>query len=243
MSHVGGLLVFIAVFLPSLIAALDALRIEAISRPATDMLSMFLAVVPHIIAAGLILAVTWLVGSFASRLLASLLQTLGFDTLPARVGLGHAFEGKSASGFIGKVALFFAMLFAVVEAANQLDSVILVIGFWLAGLAHEAIERAAGPNSCGLARFAILGLVVAMDLRAMGIADDIVNLAFGLTLGAIALDKMPLSKAERLFFGTSCTSLVKQRTRSPIKLRRTEVNRLSHPNLDRLTHARNREHK
>lgn len=211
LSHVGGLLVFIAVFLPSLIAALDALRIEAISRPATDMLSMFLAAVPHIIAAGLILAVTWLVGSFASRLLASLLQTLGFDTLPARVGLGHAFEGKSASGFVGKIALFFAMLFATVEAANQLGflqvgdivatfirfggdvllgSVILVIGFWLADMAHEAIDRAAGPNSRGLARiarFAILGLVVAMGLRAMGIADDIVNLAFGLTLGAIAV--------------------------------------------------------
>ena len=210
LSNVGGLLVFIAVFLPSLIAALDALRIEAISRPATDMLSMFLAAVPHIIAASLILAVTWLVGSFATRLLASLLQTLGFDTLPSRIGLGHAFEDKSASGFVGKVALFFAMLFATVEAANQLGflqvsdivatfirfggdvllgSVILVLGFWLAGMAHEAIDRASGPNSRGLARiarFAILGLVVAMGLRAMGIADDIVNLAFGLTLGAIA---------------------------------------------------------
>ncbi|ABE50054.1 MULTISPECIES: mechanosensitive ion channel [Methylobacillus] len=211
LSHVGGLIVFIAVFLPSLIAALDALRIEAISRPATEMLSMFLAAVPHIIAAGLILGLTWLVGSFAARLLASLLHTLGFDALPARIGLGHAFEGKSASGLVGKIALFFAMLFATVEAANQLGflqvsdiiatfirfggdvllgSVILVVGFWLAGLAHEAIDRATGPNSRGLARiarFAILGLVVAMGLRAMGIADDIVNLAFGLTLGAIAV--------------------------------------------------------
>ncbi|MBS0309015.1 MAG: mechanosensitive ion channel [Proteobacteria bacterium] len=211
LSHMAGLLVFIAVFLPSLIAALDALHIEAISRPATDMLTMFLTAVPHIIAASLILAVTWLVGSFASRLLASLLQTIGLDNLPARVGLVHAFEGKSASSFVGKVALFFAMLFATVEAANQLGftqvsdivatfirfggdvllgSVILVIGFWLAGMAHEAIDRATGTHSRGLARiarFAILGLVVAMGLRAMGIADDIVNLAFGLTLGAIAV--------------------------------------------------------
>ena len=38
-----------------------------------------------------------------------------------------------------------------------------------------------------MARFAILGIVLAMGLRAMGIADDIVNLAFGLTLGAIAV--------------------------------------------------------
>ena len=211
LSQVGGMLVFVAVLLPSLIAALDALRIEAISRPATHMLSMILDAVPHIIAAGLILVVTWLVASFASRLLASLLQTLGFDNLPAHIGLAHAFEKTSASAFVGHVALFFAMLFATVEAANQLGfaevgdivatfirfggdvllgAVILVIGFWLANLVYEAIDRASGPNSQGLARiarFAILALVVAMGLRAMGIADDIVNLAFGLTLGAVAV--------------------------------------------------------
>ena len=38
-----------------------------------------------------------------------------------------------------------------------------------------------------IARVAILGLVIAMGLRAMGIADDIVNLAFGLVLGAVAV--------------------------------------------------------
>ena len=98
------------------------------------------------------------------------------------------------------------MLFATVEAANRLDftqvrdlvstfikfggdillgGAILVIGFWLAGLAHDAIRRAGRRSARGLARLAriaILGLVIAMGLRAMGIADDIVNLAFGLTL-------------------------------------------------------------
>ena len=107
--------------------------------------------------------------------------------------------------------VFFAMLFASVEAAAQLGfkqvsdivstfirfggdillgSAILVIGFWLANVAHDAIHRASGASSRGLARigrFAILALVIAMGLRAMGIADDIVNLAFGLTLGAVAV--------------------------------------------------------
>jgi hypothetical protein len=125
--------------------------------------------------------------------------------------LAHAFERTPASVFVGHVTLFFAMLFATVEAAGQLGfgqvgdivgtfirfggdvllgSVILVVGFWLANLAHEAIDRASGPGSQGLARigrFAILALVLAMGLRAMGIADDIVNLAFGLTLGAVAV--------------------------------------------------------
>jgi len=211
LSSVIGMLVFVVVFVPSLIAALDALKIEAISRPATDMLGMILEAVPHLIAAALILIITWLVATFASRLLASLLATLGFDTLPGRIGLEHAFSQVSPSVFVGRVALFFAMLFATVEAANQLGfdqvggivetfirfgadillgSAILIIGFWLASVAYTAIDRAAGPNSKGLARiarFAILALVLAMGLRAMGIADDIVNLAFGLTLGAIAV--------------------------------------------------------
>ncbi|WP_439112324.1 mechanosensitive ion channel [Hydrogenophaga sp.] len=211
LSTVIGLLVFVAVFLPSLIAALDALKIEAISRPATDMLALLMQGVPHLIAAGLILVVTWLVASFASKLLASLLATLGFDTLPGRIGMAHAFERTPASTAVGRVALFFAMLFASVEAASQLGfsqvsdivstfirfggdillgSAILVIGFWLANVAYDAIDRASGASSKGLARigrYAILALVIAMGLRAMGIADDIVNLAFGLTLGAVAV--------------------------------------------------------
>lgn len=210
-SEAVGLLVFVVVLLPALIAALDALKIDAISRPATNMLEMMLAAIPHIIAAGLILIVTWLVASFAARLLSSLLATLGFDKLPGHLGFEHAFEKKPASVLIGYVVLFFAMLFAAVEAANQLGfahvgdivdtfirfggdvilgSVILVIGFWLANLAYQAIDRASGPKTKGLApigRFAIMGVVLALGLRAMGIADDIVNLAFGLTLGAVAV--------------------------------------------------------
>ena len=211
LSRVIGLLVFTAVFLPSLIAALDALRIEAISGPATAMLYTLMQAVPNLIAAALILVVTWLVASFASQLIATLLATLGFDSLPARVQMAHAFERTSASAVVGRVVLFFAMLFATVEAAAQLGfaqvshivtsfirfggdillgSAILVIGFWLANVAYEAIDRASGPGTRGLARigrYAILALVIAMGLRAMGIADDIVNLAFGLTLGAVAV--------------------------------------------------------
>lgn len=38
-----------------------------------------------------------------------------------------------------------------------------------------------------LVRILIMGLVIAMGLKAMGIADSIVNLAFGLTLGSVAV--------------------------------------------------------
>ncbi len=211
-SRLAGTIVFIVVFIPTLIAALDALKIEAISRPATDMLARFLAAVPNLVAAALILVVTYYVARFAAQLLARLLASLGADALPKKLGMEAMFQGgMKPSNLVGWLLLFFAMLFATVEAANRLEftqvrdvvttfiefggnvllgGVILVVGFWLANVAYLAISRASGERTVGLAqvaRLAILGLVIAMGLRAMGIADDIVNLAFLLTFGAIAI--------------------------------------------------------
>jgi hypothetical protein len=212
LSRVVGTLVFIFIFIPTLIAALDALKIEAVSRPATEMLGRILNAVPHLVAAGLILVVTWYVAKFASALVSRLLSGMGFDTLPEKLGMERAFSGQfKPSSLAGVVILFFAMLFATVEAANQLQftqvrdvvtvfinfggdvllgALVLLIGFWLANLAHSAILRTGAENArglAGLARVAILGLVIAMGLRAMGIANEIVNLAFGLTFGAVAV--------------------------------------------------------
>jgi hypothetical protein len=212
LSRLAGTIAFILVFVPSLIAALDALRIEAVSGPATDMLRQLFEAVPHILAAALILTLTWYVARFVSGLAARLLAGVGFDLLPAKLGAGQSLSAEfKASDLVARLVLFFAMLFATVEAANRLGftqvrdlvsmfiafgadlllgGVILVVGFWLAGLASDAIKRASGEQAsgfAGVARAAIMGLVLAMGLRAMGIADDIVNLAFGLTLGAIAV--------------------------------------------------------
>ena len=211
LSHLAGIVVFLAVFIPSLIAALDALRIESISGPATNMLNMVVAIVPSLVAAALILLVTWVVARFVAGLICSLLAALGIDGWPEQVGLGQVFKRTPITAVAGRLFVFFAMLFAAVEAARLLGfeqfgalvttfiqfganvllgSVILMVGFWLSNLAFNAIDQAAGSKSSGLARIArlaILGLVLAMGLRAMGIADDIVNLAFALVLGALAV--------------------------------------------------------
>ncbi|MCL4799422.1 MAG: mechanosensitive ion channel [Burkholderiales bacterium] len=212
LSRLVGTIVFIFVFVPTLIAALEALRIEALSRPATEMLARFLDAVPNLVAAALILTVTYYVARFASQLVARLLSSMGVDSLPERMGLKGVFTGAfKPSDLAAWLLLFFAMLFATVEAANRLEftqvrdvvtmfidfggdvllgGVILTVGFWLANVAYVAIVRASGEGTTGLAqvaRIAILGLVIAMGLRAMGIADDIVNLGFLLTFGAVAV--------------------------------------------------------
>jgi hypothetical protein len=48
-------------------------------------------------------------------------------------------------------------------------------------------SEGAAVGVAGIARYAILGLVLAMGLSAMGVAEEIVNMAFALVFGAVAV--------------------------------------------------------
>ena len=210
LSSLLAQIVFIVIFIPVLISALDALKIEAISVPATEMLAALLIAIPKILAAALILAIAYIVGRFVTATIIELLQNLGTDSLPEKICLqGFIGEKTSFSKLCGNIAFFFIMLAALVSAVEQLAMpqlseifrevlsfasqiliglVILVVGNFVAGLAYTTLSKT--PENKGIAmvvRIAIVGLAIAMGLRAMGIADDIVNMAFGLILGAVAI--------------------------------------------------------
>ncbi len=212
LSQVIALFAYILILVPACIAALQALQIDAITDPATEMLGTILNAIPNIVAAGLILAIAYFIAQIVSNLIRTLLGGMGFDRVPARLGFPQVAETEpTPSRLVGHGIVFFVMLFAFAEAADELGlshvstlvsmfiqfgsqvllgGVIIVVGFWLSTLAHAAILRLHGAPSttmANVARFAILGLVLAMGLRAMGLADDIVNLAFGLTLGSVAV--------------------------------------------------------
>lgn len=206
-----GSFVFAIVMITSLIVAFEALGIQAISQPATAMLAEIMYAIPHIIAAGLILIVAYVVSRFVGRLVAEVVAGTGVDEVPAKLDVQRFLGTTKISSVLGYLIVFFTMLFAVSEAANRLGfeqisglismfiqfgadillgAVILVIGFWLANLVANVVQRGEYNSSRwlgNLVRILIMGLVVAMGLRAMGIADSIVNLAFGLTLGAVAV--------------------------------------------------------
>jgi hypothetical protein len=131
LSHLGGIVVFIAVFIPSLIAALDALCIESISGPATNMLNMVVAFVPSLVAAALIVLVTWVIARFAAGLISSLLAALDMDDRPEQIGLGQGqvLKRTPITAMAGRLLVFFAILFAAVEAAGQLGFSRLVSWF------------------------------------------------------------------------------------------------------------------
>ena len=213
LSDLVGLIVYILVLIPALTAALDALGLPAITAPISNMLNTFLAALPNIFAAGVLLTLAFFVGRFVAQIVTRLLTDLGINTLPARLGLARAAApgGQSLAQIVGNLVLVVIMLFAAVEASRLLGFatltalvgeflvlvgqivlglVILAIGLYLANLAYNSILGSGMGNAnllAPVARVAIIVLSGAMALRQMGLASEIVNLAFGLTLGAIAV--------------------------------------------------------
>ncbi|NIO69488.1 MAG: mechanosensitive ion channel [Anaerolineae bacterium] len=213
LSGLLGLVVYILILIPVLIAALNALALEAITQPASNMLNVILEAIPAIFAATLVVVIAYVVGRVVAGLITNLLTGVGFNAVLARLGLGkEPAEGeRTPSEIVGYLVLVAIMLFAAIEASRLLGFVLLAdlvaqftafagqvvlgliifaIGLYLANLAARTVQ-ASGAAQAGLlamaARVSILVLAGAMALRQMGLANEIINLAFGLLLGAIAV--------------------------------------------------------
>lgn len=207
-SKLASVFVFAAILLPIVVAALGILDIEAISVPATAMIGKLMAAIPNIIAAAIILLVTWFVARFVVVILTSLLDGMNVNSMPQKMGMEGMFsESFTPTKLIGGAIMFFAMLAGATAAIEKLNievlstimakvlefgggilvgGVILIIGNFLGTLAYQHLSKS-NPGLANIARLAILGLVLAMGLRAMGLADNIVNMAFGFTLAAVAV--------------------------------------------------------
>ncbi|PSB03173.1 mechanosensitive ion channel [Merismopedia glauca] len=242
LSWIIGTLVYVLILIPTAISALRALRIDAISDPATSMLEKVLTTIPQILTAGLILAIAYFLGKFVADLVTDILTGIGFNhvfewlglrspkfvetrtppqptidpTIPGEGGQATILQSpavppKTPSELAGIAVLVGIMLFATVGAIDVLQIpaltslftgivvilgrilgglVVLAIGLYLANLAFTLIDSSGSRQARTLAqvaRISIIAFVLAMALQQMGIASNIVNLAFGLLLGAIAV--------------------------------------------------------
>lgn len=242
LSWIIGTILFALILIPTAVAALEALRIESISGPASAMLNQILDALPQIFTAGLILVLGYMVGQFVKELLTSLLTGIGFNNVLNWLGLGTGEstpatpnlpppppvdmepggpmliqpdalrpDNKTPAEIAGIVALVGIVLFAAVAATNVLGIpaltaivsgllvilgqllvglAIFAVGLYLANLAYNLVASSGSAQARILgqtARISIIVLVSAMALQQIGLAPDIVNLAFGLLLGAICV--------------------------------------------------------
>lgn len=208
-SKFGSAFVFGAILLPITVAALGVLNIPAISDPASAMINELMASVPNIVGAGIILLVTYFVAKFVVFMLTGLLEGMNINALPEKIGATNLFNDSfTPVKLIGGAVMFFSMLTASTAAVKTLGidivstifaqvlnfgggllvgAVILLVGNFLSTLAYNSLSKNGSTGVANIARIAILGLVLAMGLKAMGLADQIVTMAFGFTLGAVAI--------------------------------------------------------
>lgn len=226
LSGLVGLIVYILVLVPVLIASLNTLELEAVTHPASEMLNTLLRAVPLVFGAFLVLAIAFFVGRIVSGLITNLLAGVGFNSILVRLGIGREPEEErtTPSQIVGHLVLVAIMMFASIEAVRLLGFevlgglvaefmvfggqlllglVIFGVGLYLANLAAQTIRSSTTTQAALLAlaaRTSIIVLAGAMALRQMGLANEIITLAFGLILGAIAV-------AVALAFGIGCKDL------------------------------------
>ncbi len=213
LSTVLGLLIYILILVPVIVGSLNALQMEAVTGPASQMLNIILGTLPGILAAVLVVGVAYVVARVVAGLATNMLTAVGFDRLPAWLGLSaEPVAGRrTPSQIAGMLIMLAIVLFAVMQALPMLGFDLLAammydfltfagrvvlglavfgFGLFLAKFVADMIRDSAIANArllATIAQVAILVLAGAMGLRQMNLAQEIITLAFGLTLGAVAI--------------------------------------------------------
>ena len=156
-------IVFVIVFIPMLIAALDTLQLNVISDPFKEMLTSFIAAIPNIVVAGLIIGVFYIGGRFLVGLVSDLLKGFGVDGMAAKLNIaGIIGEGTSLSKLMANVGFFFLMFTGIIAGVEKLNFpqfseilnsllelsaqiffglIIMAIGNFIANIAYRALEK------------------------------------------------------------------------------------------------------
>ena len=203
-----GTVVFLLIMIPVTISALDELHIEAISGPATLMLRTILDSIPLVLGALILLAIGYFLGKLAKQAIEQLLPSMGFDRAISALGVSTG-PNATPSRTVGSVVMVAILIFFAIKAAELLQSPIIaamlaqilelgshvlfgaVIILGGVAIARIVSNLVTGAGSDGwlpaILRWSIIALAVAMGLRFMGLANEIVIIAFTAIIGSAAV--------------------------------------------------------
>jgi hypothetical protein len=205
-SRSVGMVVFFLIMIPVTISALEALRIEAISGPATEMLRTILDSIPNILGALILLAIGYFVGKLAKQAIEQLLPSMGFDRSVSALGISSE---TAPSRTVGTVVMIAILLFFAVKAAELLQSpliaamlaqilelgsrvlfgvVIILGGVAIARIVTNLVSGSGGEGWLpAMLKWSIIALAVAMGLTFMQLGEEIVIIAFTAIIGSAAV--------------------------------------------------------
>lgn len=205
-ANAAGIAVQVLVLLPIALAAIDVLGITAVTVPLRELMVTILIAVPQVVAAALLLTMAFVIGRWIALAAESFLAGLGVNEAGASIGLTG--ERFSISRVSYHVVLIAVMLFAFTEAARLLNfevvsriadevvrlggrilfgAAVIAIGFVIARITSKLIAENGDAKVARVSGYAIIALGIAMGLSFMGIATEIVTIAFASMLGAVAV--------------------------------------------------------
>jgi hypothetical protein len=215
LSKLVGTIAFILIMIPVTISSLEALDLRGISEPAIGMLHDIVGMIPKIVIAVVLVLVGLLLAKWIRGVFVSLLENLGVNSLYGKMGVRSVKPSMpSLAEIIGAIVQIVVVLLFVVEALQVVNLhfmvtlatgvfaylpmvlaavVILAVGFGLANLAERFVgsvmrKPSGAPHVLRyVAKYAILAFAFFMALSQLGIAPAIINAAFILILGGVAL--------------------------------------------------------
>ena len=201
------------ILIPVVIAALDALKIDAISKPAIEMLNRVIVFMPRIIIAIAILFVGRFIANLVSKLLEKVLLSIGTDKATEKVlkaSNTNTSSDFSLSHAISSVVKYVIIIFFLVEGINILQLEVLtkigsdIIAYMpyaissmiIMGIAIIVGNYVENQINNKFEKNKVLGLILKsviitigsfITLYQLGIAKELVNGAFMIILGALAV--------------------------------------------------------
>jgi len=207
-----SIVVYAIVALPVVAAALDALQISVLTNATGSLLTRLLDAAGNIFGAVLTVFAACLIAAFAAKLTKNLLSAAGFNKLFRILGLAKedAAETDAPSALAGKIVQIAVIVFGITGALDLLGfstlaellrlfipfagniilaAIVFGFGLYLANVAAKAAKSNGWESKlliCGI-RIAILFFAGALALFCAGIAAPIIQTAFMLILGAVAV--------------------------------------------------------
>lgn len=201
-------LAYVLVLLPILLVAVETLGIQSIGRPITQLLNTILSAIPNIIVAVILLGVGFFAAKIIGELLTDLLNGTGINKYSETLR-NKANVDLDLAKLTGQVVAFVVGLLFFVEALNALNlgilntvgsaiiayipsvivaGIIALVAFTLAEFVGSLITKSTNSNlAASLVKSLIYVFAAFMVLDQLNFATGIVNQAFFLIIGAVAV--------------------------------------------------------
>ncbi|WHI59724.1 mechanosensitive ion channel [Mammaliicoccus lentus] len=204
-----GKLAYFIIFLLFLPSVFDALNMTSVSTPIKNMMDSILNFLPRVIVAVIILIVGLFIAKVLGTLVKNLLTNLNVSRYNHYVNFGENKESIDIPSATGWILTTIIGLFFVVEALHTVNlqvlntigeaiigylplvisaAIILVIGFVGGNLLSKLIKKSTGNGLVAeIVKYLVIVVSVFMTLDQLNFAQSIVNVAFLLILGAVAV--------------------------------------------------------